>query len=585
MGKVRILSQHVADRIAAGEVVERPASVVRELLDNAIDAGALRIEIEAENGGIDSVVVADDGSGLARDDAVTAFERHATSKIADGDDLDAIETLGFRGEALAAIAAVSRVEMLTRDESSSNGVRVVLDRGRMLAVDPAPRARGTTLAVRDLFAGIPARRKFLKTTATEIDHIQRVVHRAALARQDIGFRLKHGGRTLLAAAPTPRRQERIRDVLGSRWGKDLLPASDVAGEIRVEAWLGRADLHRPTREGIHLYVNQRPVRDALLMRAVSDAYKAVLPAGRFPVVVLFLDVPASDVDVNVHPAKSEVRFHRPRDVRAVVVSAIERRLGTRQAMPFFAASAKERVPARFEPKSEVSQGARSPIPHTEWPKRPESASSEARSSRVPYAGGHSLEVPAETLPRVLAQYKNTYIIVEDESGLVVVDQHVAHERVLYEKLIHQSESEHLASQTLLFPGNVETDREGMELIEGHGDELSRLGFDLEAVGETTVLVRQVPAVLGRQARPEMLTTLIEDLRRGDDARIGSLFHRLLATVACHSAVRAGMPLVAEKMSYIVRGLRKCKTTTHCPHGRVIALDIDLRELYKGFDRC
>lgn len=579
MSRIHVLAPEVADRIAAGEVVERPAAVVRELLDNALDAGASRIEIDLEAGGIDLVRVADDGCGMDPDDARLAFERHATSKIRSGDDLDDVRTLGFRGEALAAIAAVSRVELLTRAaEGGGAGTRVVVERGRRVVAEPAARAAGTTLAVEGLFDGIPARKKFLKAPGTELEHCLSAVMRAALARWSVGFHLRHAGREFLAAAPASEPGPRITDVLGSRWYGGLVPVSERRGALAVDAWVGRSDVHRPTRDGLHLFVNARPVRDPLLLRAVLDAYRAILPAGRFPVVVLYLALPPADVDVNVHPAKSEVRFHRPQDVRAAVLAALAHALGERRAVPYFGAAPPGPAPAAWG-----AYAADGLPPLETGPVAPGASPAPA----LPFDGElHDGTAPAPgPTVRALAQYRDCYVVAEDEQGLLIVDQHVAHERLLFEQLLAQADQGPLPRQVLLFPVTRDVGPERAELVGAHRDLLLRLGFAAEPFGPASVVVREVPAILGREASPETFDDVLERVRRGDRAGAEDLFRHLLATVACHSAVKKGMPLPLGKLEYILRGLAACASPSHCPHGRVIAQRVDLSALDRSFDRA
>ena len=580
MGLVRVLPPEIADRIAAGEVVERPASVLRELLDNALDAGARRIEIELAGGGRDLVSVADDGSGLDPDDALLAFERHATSKIRTGEDLESVRTLGFRGEALAAIAAVSRVELLTCPTAGGEGTRVRIDRGRLLGVERASRAPGTTVQVWELFLGIPARRKFLKSPETELDHCLRVVTRAALARPEVGFWVRHGGRTLIGSPAAGEAAGRVADLLGSRLAAGMLPIQGDGGRVAVSGWSARSDLHRPTREDIHLFVNRRPVRDPLLVRAVLDAYRPGLPGGRYPVSVLFIELPPEDVDVNVHPAKSEVRFARPQEVRALLVGAIGQALRGRAAVPVFAGPSGASPAGGAENASGVDEAA--PPPHTV---RERTGAGEPYAGPAPSPARLGFEGVDEAPARPLAQYANCYIVASDDHGLLVVDQHVAHERMIYERLIKDAESGPMARQLLLFPQTVELPPGGVETLERERTLFERLGFRFEPFGGSTVMVREVPAVLGREARPATLEDLVARAMEGDRSGAEAMFPRLLATVACHSAVRKGMPLSLEQMGYILRGLSACEVPGHCPHGRVISLRVDLAALDRGFDRA
>lgn len=579
MGLIRILSPAMADRIAAGEVVERPASVLRELIDNSLDAGASRLDIDLEAGGRAHVAVADDGSGLDPDDAVLAFERHATSKIRQEGDLDAVASLGFRGEALAAIAAVSRVELLTRRPEEAEATRVRVERGRLLAVDKAARAPGTTVSVRDLFAGIPARRKFLKSPGTELDHLLAAVIRAGLARPETGFKVRHEGKTLLACVPGEPLEARVATLLGARWAGGLVRSEGQQGGTSVVALASRADLHRPGRDGIHLFVNRRPVRDPLLVRAVLDAYRPVLPAGRFPVVVVYLQLPFSEVDVNVHPAKAEVRFHNPQEVRTLVVGVLSRGLASPQATPRFH-PVPPALPAPGIPRSPAAPFSAGDRPPGGSP--PDLFQGVAEGPGSP-SGEGDRELPGPDI-RVIAQYRNCFILAEDGRGLVIVDQHVAHERLLFEQLLRQVGQGALPRQRLLYPLTLELPPEGAAVAERERGLLEKLGFGFDPFGPGTVIVREVPSIFGRSAPAEGFLELVQRLLDGVHAGAEANFHNLLATVACHSAVRKGMPLGGEQMAFILRGLAACEAPSHCPHGRAVSLRVDLGPLEKNFGR-
>ncbi|MDQ7006229.1 MAG: DNA mismatch repair endonuclease MutL [Acidobacteriota bacterium] len=587
MGRIKVLEQAIADRIAAGEVVERPASVLRELLDNALDAGAGKIEIVLAAGGRELIQASDDGCGMGRDDALLAFERHATSKIRSGEDLERIATLGFRGEALAATAAVARVELLTADDDSGQATRVVIEQGRLSRVDPASRARGTTIRVMDLFAGIPARRKFLKTPATELDHCLKVARRAAMARPEVGFRLRQAQRTLMALPPGQPVGERIAGIVGAAVARRLVEIQRQAGDLAIEAWAGPVDLARSSRDGIHLFLNRRPVRDPFLVRAVLDVYRPLLPSGRFPVVVVWLEVPPGEVDVNVHPAKSEVRFHQPRQVRALVVGALQQALASRAAIPHFGRE-------RLDDGAAAGGGGVAFGGERSAPERPpflpveggEVGASPPPSPRAPASspGAEAQGALVHDGPRVLAQYRNTFIVAEDARGLLIVDQHVAHERLLYEQLCRQAVEGPLPRQGLMFPRPLEVGPRELEVATGQHDALARLGFRFESFGESSLIVREVPAVFGNEARPEALVEVLARFERGDRAGAEDFFDHLLATVACQAAVKKGYPLGPEKMAYLLGGLEACECPSHCPHGRVISLRIDLSSLNSRFER-
>ncbi|MFN7965166.1 MAG: DNA mismatch repair endonuclease MutL [Acidobacteriota bacterium] len=591
MGLIRILPPQIADQIAAGEVVDRPASVLRELIDNALDAGASRIEAELTDGGIGLIRISDNGLGMERDDAVMAFERHATSKIRSGGDLQEIQTLGFRGEALAAIAAVARVELVTAP-AVGEGSRVVVDQGRLMSAGPASRSQGTSLSVIDLFAGIPARRKFLKTAATELDHCVRTIQRAALARPEVGFRIRHADRVLLDAPSAHDSKSRIADVLGSKWANGLVPVEADGGSMRLHGFAARSDLHRFDRDGFHIFVNRRPVRDAMLMRAVQDGFRNLLPSGAFPVVALYLELPPSEVDVNVHPAKSEVRFLKAQEVRAMVVAALRRALGSWAAVPSLSTD------LRTSPVDPNRIREYSTNPASNGPDNPRIdflvASSSPTNSDTYAAEGAGAPsradaltishlVPANGLV-ALTQYAQCFIVAQDRDGLLIVDQHVAHERLLFEELCKMADSGPLPRQLMLFPVTLDVPPAIEELAGDHGGVLSRLGFGVEPLGGGTLLIREVPSVVGRSAPAEAVLRVLDRLEREAKAGADALFSHALATVACHTAVRKGMTLGLPQMNYILRGLHACEAPTHCPHGRVVSLRLTPEYLERSFGR-
>lgn len=568
MSQIRVLDPHVRDQIAAGEVVDRPAAIVRELLDNALDAGSSRIRIETRGGGTETVLVADDGVGMDEHDALLAFERHATSKIRTSEDLRKIGTLGFRGEALAALAAVSRVELVTAAQDGL-GTKVVVDHGRIVTRSPQSRSRGTTVAVSALFGAIPARKKFLRTPGTELDHCQRVVMRSALAYPGVGFRFADGERVLIDAPATTQWQSRIADLLGSKWRAGLVPVAADGGWVSVTGFAARADFHRGDREWIHLFVNSRPVRDPFLMRSVQDAYRNLLPANAFPVVVLALQLDPQEVDVNVHPAKSEVRFARAGEVRAVLVGALRRALGAVEATPTW--SGRDALPAQ------EFQAPAMP---------PQIESSVLFDAALPSPTPARANEPNPLLddPVPLGQYADCYIVAFDQRGLILVDQHVAHERILFENLTAMADQGPLARQSLLFPTSLELSPSAEEHLVRDLSAVERLGFGVEPLGRGGVLVREVPSLYQRTATAADLRGVLEELLRAGAGSVEQLFRHRLATVACHTAVRRGMRLGSDQMRFILRGLRACETPTHCPHGRVVSLRLDRDELDRRFGR-
>ncbi len=582
MNRIRVLNESVANQIAAGEVIERPASVVKELVENALDAGASRIGVEIDGGGAERVRVIDDGCGMSPEDAGLAFERHATSKIREAADLAAVRTFGFRGEALASIASVSDVTLTTGDGSSGGGWRVTIRAGRRVAAGPAPHPRGTTVEVGHLFLNAPARRKFLRSASTEVAQIVDRLTRAASAHPAIAFSLRSGGRELLNWPPAPAAADRLLQIMGADLGRSMLRVERREGPLRVSGLASVATVHRPTARDQHLYVNARPVRDRGVLHAVRQAYAGLLPTGRHPAVHLFLEIPPAEVDVNVHPAKSEVRFLRPGAVHDLVRHALNEAL---VGSP---------VAGRTEPAGRM---VHEPGPAPAWVARPSRArerppagtppgSTPDVEAREPEAGG--LEA-AGLLHRVpfdaLAQYRESYILASAPDGLVIVDQHAAHERILYDRLLRDSLASRVERQRLLFPVTLEVPATHVRAFEIASDTLAGLGFAISLFGPTTLKVEEVPVLaigsdVARLVR-ELLDEVLEwDRMDGWEA----LRHRIAASAACHAAVRANHALAPEEMNRIVLDLMRCDRPTTCPHGRPSLLRMPLDRLEREFGR-
>jgi len=614
MSKIRVLADHVANQIAAGEVVERPASVAKELVENSIDAGAKRITIEIEAGGRRLLKVSDDGEGMVRDDAVLAFERHATSKIRVTEDLAAIGTLGFRGEALASIASVAKVELTTCTEDAKAATRVTIEGGRMRDVKDAAHPRGTTIAVRDLFFNIPARRKFLRSEATETYHLTNLVTHYALAHPEIAFTFVNNGREVVRAAPAKDLRERAYQIFGAEFLENLLEVNSGDVQVaRVSGYVSAPRDRRTSRDSQYLFVNRRFVRDRMIGRALSEGYRSILPHGVYPAALLFIETPLEEVDVNVHPAKTEVRFRR----QAAVVDAV------REAVRVALASASY-VPPQEQPRipepimtataavSSIAPQPRieftpPPMPPPPPPRVPAESSGEeiARDIEVmiqsvirsvssaalpPLNSAEKLarEVTPESLNaniRPLGQLEESFIIATDDDGLLLIDQHVAHERVLFDKYRALEAERRSESQQLLVPETFDLTPAQAAVFDDLAPELENYGFELMRLSGRTVAIKAVPADLpGSEAR-NMLFELLEtvDAEKKSSAR-ETLRDEIAASLACHAAIKVNMPLAPEKMRWLIDRLLQTSSPTTCPHGRPVILRLRTRDILKGFHR-
>jgi len=590
MPVIRILESNVANQIAAGEVVERPASVVKELLENALDAGAGRVDIALHGGGVDRIRVADDGSGMERDDARLAFERHATSKIRLASDLKAIHSYGFRGEALPSIASVAGV-ILTTCTGGPQGTRIRLRAGKILAVEPAPHPRGTTVEVEGLFQNAPARRKFLRSAATETGHVAALVSRTAAAHPGIAFSLASGERELARFTAAADYRVRVAQIVGAAEAAVLVPIERRSGTLRIVGLASAPGLNRSTSADESLFVNGRPIRDRRILHAVQAAYATLLPRGRYPVVFLFLEVPPDEVDVNVHPAKAEVRFLRPGAVHDLVREALLEGLGVRrpfQQMASFSPGVAEAGPG-FRG---TGYGIASAVEPDTIPPGETAPGTSARGAAAPIGGGAGmggLERNAGLFDAVslapLAQFRDSYILASSPDGLVIVDQHAAHERVLYERLMAQSRTGSVAVQKLLFPVTVEIGPAQRQAFEGVRDDLLALGLSVAPFGEGTLIVDEIPALLPAATVAQLLRELLAEVlewRRPEG--LERLRHRLLSTAACHAAVTANHPLDAPRMRAIVGDLLGTAMPMTCPHGRPVLLRLSLDQIEKEFHR-
>ena len=653
MSRIRILAEAVANKIAAGEVVERPASVVRELRENALDAGAKSIRIETEVGGKRMIRVIDDGHGMTHDDALLAFERHATSKLRSADDLLSIATLGFRGEALSTIAAVSRLLLETRDAAEAEGTRVEFAGGKLVNVKPAGLPAGTTLSVADLFYCVPARRKFLKSDTTELGHIASLVTHYALANPGKQFVLTTPAQEIINCPPVEKLADRVYQLFGRQALDELteLPAASAPfrsaitepameeGEekatLTVSGFTSRPEVQRPNRNGIYIFVNRRLVRDRLILHAIHEAYRNILPPTVFPATLLFLEMPYDEVDVNVHPAKIEVRFRRPQFVHDFARDTIRQALTTaRPIASFAAASGIGGVVPTSAPPTTFSEGfgqnggvslvPRAMIPAMEEiglgsgvgsdggfdlssaPMRPVAqrfafqpgstvGGSQSSSLAGAWAGNFSApnaDAPAR-LPhpkeiadlKPLGQVSASFIIAVNGEGLWIVDQHVAHERVLFEQHLEARRSGRVESQRMLMPMVIELSPRQLVIYEKIAEELGANGFEVELMGPKSVAIQSVPAGIAAADAEHLLTEILDGIERENVAiSIDTLQAKIAASTACHAAIKVNMPLDQTKMEWLLAELAKTDCPMSCPHGRPVVLRYSIREIEKAFHR-
>ena len=635
MGRIRVLSDNVANKIAAGEVVERPASVVKELLENSLDAGSTNIRVEIENGGRRLIRIADDGCGMLRDDALLAFERHATSKLHDVKDLLSIATLGFRGEALPSIASVSRLLLETRSPDEQTGTRVEIAGGKILSCEEIARGGGTTIAVRDLFFNVPARKKFLRSEQTEMAHIASLVTHYSLAHPDKTFELWSGGMNLLQATPVATLRERVFQVFGSQILGDLIdlgeraammPApdpDDTPRRFAVRGFVSRPQVQKNNRNSIFVFVNGRLIRDRLMLHALSAAYHNLMPPACFPFALLFLECDCEEVDVNVHPSKTEVRFRHQSWVHDFVRDAVRDQLMLSRPAPSFSPNPQ---PAATLPYSDFSQMMANESAAPEFVLHPVAppaarfdfgdggiavhasagvAASPALQAnaagplklRVPDThGGFPADALAQENPmagtmvnvgdlRPLGQLHHSFIIAAGRDGLWIIDQHVAHERILFEQVLAQQASGRAEMQQLLMPVILQLTPEQQIEYARIEDELRASGFDTEPFGNRTIAVKGVPAAVGHAdiervileileiAEQELRGVSVADLRRG-----------IAASIACRAAIKINTPLDQKKMEWMLRALAATEYPMACPHGRPVALRYGMREILRAFHR-
>jgi DNA mismatch repair protein MutL len=604
MAKIRILPDDIANRIAAGEVVERPASVVKELIENSLDAGATRISVEVEEGGRKLIRVTDNGEGMVPEDALSCFGRHATSKLYEPDDLFSIKTLGFRGEAIPSIASVSRLTMETQPENGA-GTLIEIAGGDVIAQRESAFPRGTQITVDDLFFNVPARRKFLKSESTELSQITTVVTHYALAFPEVQFLLKSAAFEILSAVAVEGFRERLFQIFGKDLLDQLVEHKKDFGRsgVHVHVFASRPHIQKFNRNSMFFFINRRLVRDRIILHAISEAYRNVLPSGSFPVSILFVRIPYEDVDVNVHPAKTEVRFKHQSFIHDAIRDSILAGLMRDKTIVAMESSVAPDNPfAAPEPQSRMPDAWASADPIARAPFDLRTVPQTVSGYEIPLAlnfrsTGDACEaattaaaaypefdrVKAEVRP--LGQLRDSFIVATDLTGLIVIDQHVAHERVLFEAYLRQKLAGKLEVQRLLMPIIVQLPPRQLVILDSIVPELAANGFEVEPFGPKTIAIKTAPAILKAPAVERLLIELLDGLERETQVlNIDALKKKIAATVSCHAAIKINTPLDETKMRWLVGELMKTDVPTVCPHGRPIILRYDLREIEKAFRR-
>ena len=641
MARIHVLSEHVANKIAAGEVVERPASVVKELLENSLDAGAMRVRVQVEAGGKKLIQVTDDGCGMVHDDALLAFERHATSKIKDAEDLLNIATLGFRGEGLPSIAAVSRVTLETCAADQTSGTRMEIAGGKFLKVEEAGLPAGTSLTVRDLFFNTPARKKFLKAESTELAHIASLVTHYALAHPDKHFELHSATNAMLVAAPVKTHAERIYQVFGKETLDQLVPiAADIdlervgipepppwrrsdeyqkpePGHVRLHGFVSKPEVQKLNRNSIFVFVNGRLIRDRLVQHALTEAYRNILPPTVFPVVLLFLEMPPAEVDCNVHPSKTEVRFRQQSFIHDFVRDSIRAALIQARPVPQFTreitaqptagqALTPGAIPAepfvleapmmppisqRLQFDSTIPIEANAAVAAAQMPNLPPApavvmnGSSAERCAPVIDDDAGPGDLTSLATLKALGQIRESFILAVNHEGLWIIDQHVAHERVLFEKVLRQRDTEDVQGQRLLMPLVIELTPGQRAIFTEIAAELRANGFEVEPFGARTIAIKTAPAGIKAEDIEKMLYELLELCEREQQAEnLNTIRHRIAASIACHAAIKVNMRLEPTKMEWLLQELAKTDCPMTCPHGRPVVLRYAMKDIQRAFKR-
>ena len=647
MGRIHVLSEHVANKIAAGEVVERPASVVKELLENSLDAGAKRVRVNVEAGGKKLIQVVDDGYGMVRDDAMLAFERHATSKLKNPEDLLSIATLGFRGEALPSIASVARVRLETRATDETSGTVLEIAGGKILKIEEAGLPFGTSIAIRDLFFNTPARKKFLKSESTELSHIASLVTHYALAHPEMHWELHSSTNAILVAPPVASQRERIYQVFGGETLEQLIPLAAMQkfdhiglpkpppwlrkdedeeaepaapGEVRLHGFISKPEVQKLNRNSIFVFVNGRLIRDRLIQHALTDAYRNILPPTVFPVVLLFLDMPYGEVDVNVHPSKTEVRFRQPTLIHDFVRDAVRDALSKARPIPQFMTEihAQPHASPSLTPGAQAAatafalQAEEPPLLADRLHFGPEGIQIEANAA-IPVArfgaqtfGSHLAgnegvspssdgcdyeipDLPVSDAPlgtlQPLGQIRDSFILAVNGEGLWIIDQHVAHERVLFEKVLKQRATASVETQQLLMPLIVELTPSQQAVFAEIAEELRQNGFEAEPFGSRTIAIKAAPAGIRSEEIEKTLNEVLDSFEREQQAfNLQHARSRIAASIACHAAIKINMPLTQDKMEWLLAELAKTEHPMTCPHGRPVVLRYSVKDIQKAFKR-
>ena len=677
MGRIHVLSETVANQIAAGEVVERPASVVKEMLENSLDAGATRIKISVEAGGKKFIQITDNGCGMVRDDAMLAFERHATSKIKNAEDLLSVATLGFRGEALPSIASVSRLHLETRAADDPAGTVIEINGGKIARVEETGLPLGTSITVRDLFFNVPARKKFLKAESTELSHIASLVTHYALAHPEKHFELHSASNAMLVAPPVAGYSERVYQVFGKETLDQLIPVAsrqplervglpqpppwrrakecsagaparetvsgeetldhepEIFGEMHLHGFVSKPEIQKLNRNSIFIFVNGRLIRDRLVQHALTEAYRNIIPPSVYPVVLLFLEMPAAEVDVNVHPSKTEVRFRQQSVMHDFVRDSVRAALMKARPVPQFmteihahATASQSLTPGAVWEPSSGDAGLPAPgvrFPEAGW-QEPEALVSGGFALQAPvpppisqhfqFEGGIAVEAnaavslarPVEIIPdngcapaldvneeeptlsslgtlKPLGQIRNSFILAVNEDGLWIVDQHVAHERVLFERVLKQRAAQKVESQRLLMPIVLDLSPAQQAVFSEISDELQHNGFEAEPFGARSVAVKVAPAGVDAAAVEHMLHELLDQFSREEQSlNLEKIRARIAASIACHAAIKVNMPLEQNKMDWLLAELAKTDHPMSCPHGRPVVLRYSVKDIQKAFKR-
>jgi DNA mismatch repair protein MutL len=594
-GKIKVLPEQLSNKIAAGEVVERPASVVKELIENSLDAGSSNIQVEIAEGGKGLIRVIDNGEGMEKEDATLAFERWATSKISREEELFSIQTLGFRGEALPSIASVSRVVLTSKVKGALVGTRVRIEGGKMQEVSDFGCPLGTEVEVRNLFFNTPARRKFLKSTSTELGWITETMSRFTLGFPKVGFQLTHDGRELLKAPSTLNSLDRAVEALGGEARGNLFPISFATGKYVVSGYISQPNYTRASSKGLYTFINHRFIQDRVINHAILEAYRDLGQRNRFPVVVLFLEMPSDLVDINVHPSKKEVRFQDPNRIHGAIVAALQ---NTLREAPWI----KGKPLVEIEGKLGETERVKGYKKRVQEALEQYSLQDKGISPRGGYGRKYQLKVkagehykPGFSAPdrkegfysslQVIGQAANTYIICQNSESLFLIDQHAAQERITFVHLKEGFFSTRIARQTLLFPETIELSLQEAKALERHQEGLRGLGMELEHFGGNTFLLKAVPELLSKANYRELIRDLIDELSINlKSKKLEDGIDKILILMACHSAVRANQPLNQKEMESLLNELDEVEYSTHCPHGRPVIKEISFKELEKMFNR-